>query len=80
MLRAYLFDRTQEFLELATVFQSFGLSYRLHRTKAQTPLDIETLYQLPQLGEQASEIAVLPLSERLVETARHYRAHKRWSG
>ena len=79
-IQGYLFDRTQEFLELATVYQSFGLSYRLHRTKGQTPLDIETLYQLPQLGEQASTNTILPLSERLVETARRYRAHKRWSG
>ena len=77
-IHGYLFDHTQEVLDLAATYQAFGLSYQLQRTKGQTPLDIDKLYQLPPLSEEASTFTILPLSEHLVDTARRYRAHKRW--
>jgi hypothetical protein len=76
----FLFDHTQELFELASVYQSFGLEFRLYRTKGQTPLHTNTLYQLPKADGQARGTTILPLNERLVATARRYRAHKRWVG
>jgi hypothetical protein len=75
-----LFSHTREFLQEAAFYQSFGLSHKLPRTKDQTPLDPNVLYQVPPLGQEEGELAILPLSDRLAEIARRYTAQKRWYG
>jgi hypothetical protein len=72
-----LFDHTDELIKGAAAYQAFGLAYRLPRSKGRTPLDPETLYRIPPLGAEAGEIPIQPLSERLVDIARRYRAPSR---
>jgi hypothetical protein len=76
-MRGMLFDRTDELIKGAAAYQAFGLAYRLPRRKGRTPLDPETLHRLPPLGAEAGEITIHPLSERLVDIARRYRAPSR---
>jgi hypothetical protein len=77
-VRDRLFAQTREFLEEAAFYQSFGLSYRLPRTKGRTPLEPDALHRVaPPPDQEAGELTVLPLSDRLADIARRYRAPKR---